>query len=111
MDSSWAKVVKSHGRNRYTLIVRDDFQRYTWVYLMRHKSDDAETFKQLFSDTRPSQVVTVGFDGSGEFCGGKFGDLCRSRLFQQEFPTADSPQSHGGAERALGLIETAATAG
>ena len=29
LDLSWAKVVKSHGRNRYTLIVRDDFQRYT----------------------------------------------------------------------------------
>ena len=63
VDLSGPKAVKSGGRNRYTLIGRDDFSRYTWVYFMRHKSDAAETFKQFVSDTRadgvPSQVVTV----------------------------------------------------
>ena len=115
VDLSGSKVVKSHGGKRYTLIVRDDFPRYTWVYFMRHKSDAAETFKQFLSDTRaggvPSQVVTVRSDGGGEFCGGKFADLCRSRCIKQEFTTADSPQFNGVPERALGLIETAAMAG
>ena len=114
MDLSGPKVVESDGEKRYTLIVRDDFSRYTWVYFMRHQSDAAETFKQFLSDTRadgvPSQVVTVRSDG-GEFCGGKFGDLYRSRCIKQEFTTADSPQLNGVAERALGLIETAAMAG
>ena len=69
---------------------------YVGVF-MGHKSDAAETIKQFLSDTRadggPSQVVTVRSDGGGEFCGGKFGDLCRSRCIKQEFTTADSPQS------------------
>ena len=82
-------MVESDGGKRYTLIVRDDFSRYTWVCFMRHKSDDAETFKQFLSDTRaggvPSQVVTVRSDGGREFCGGRFGDLCRSRCIKQEF--------------------------
>ena len=82
---------------------------------MRHKSDAAETFKQFLSETRangvPSQVVTVRSEGGGECCGGKFGDPCRSRCIKQEFTTADSPQFNGVAERALGLIETAAMAG
>ena len=82
---------------------------------MRHKSDAAETFEQFFSDTRaddvPSQVMTVRSDGSGEFCGGKFGDICRSRCIKQEFTMADSLQFNGVAERALGLIETATMAG
>ena len=56
-------------------------------------------------------MVTVRSDGGGEFCGGKFGDLCRSRCIKQEFTTGDSPQINGVAERALGLIETAAMAG
>ena len=56
-------------------------------------------------------MVTVRSDGGGEFCGGKFGDLCRSRCNKQEFTTADSPQFNGVAERALDLIETAAMAG
>ena len=47
----------------------------------------------------------------GKFCGGTFGDLCRSRCIKQEFTTADSPQFNGVAERALGLIETTAMAG
>ena len=115
VDVSGPNVVKSHEEMRCTLTVRDDLSRYTWVYFMRHKSDAAETFKQFLSDTRafgvPSQVVTVRFDGGGEFCWGKFGDLCRSRCIKQKLTTADSPQSNGVAERALGLIETAAMAG
>ena len=115
MDLSGPKVVKSDGGKRYTFIVRDDFSRYTWVYFMHHKSDAAETFRQFLSDTRadgvPSQLVTVRSDGGGEFCGGEFGDLCRLRCIKQEFTTADSPQYNGVAERALGLIETAAMAG
>ena len=82
---------------------------------MRHKSGTAETFKQFLSDTRadgvPSQVVTVRSDGGGKFCGGEFGDLCRSRCIKQVFPTADSPKINGVAEHALGLVETAAMAG
>ena len=115
VDLSGLKLVKSHGGKRYTLIVRDDFSRYTWVYFMHHKSDAAETLKQFLSDARadgvPSQVVTVRSDGGGEFCGGKFGNLSRSRCIKQEFTTADGPQFNGVAERALGLIETAAKAG
>ena len=82
---------------------------------MRHKSNAAGTFRQFLSDTHadgvPSQVVTVQFDGGGEFCGEKFNDLCRSRCIKQQFTTADSPQSNGVAERALGVIKTAAMAG
>ena len=115
VDLSVPKVVKSHGGKRYTLIMSDDFSRYTWVYIMRHKSDAAETFNQFLSDTRadgvPSQVVTVRSEGGGEFCGGQFGALCRSRCIKQEFTTADSPQLNEVAERLLGLIETATMAG
>ena len=66
----------------------------------------------VLADTRadgvPSKVVIVRPDGGGEFRGGKFGDLCRSRGIKQEFTTADSPQFNGVAGRALDLIETAA---
>ena len=45
MDLLDPNVVDSLGRKRYTLIVRDDCSRYTWVYGLRHKSDASEMFE------------------------------------------------------------------
>ena len=71
--------------------------------------------EQFLADSRadgfPSTAVIVRSDGDGEFHGGKFGDLCRSRGIKQKLRTADSPQFNGVAESALGLVETAAKAG
>ena len=82
---------------------------------MRHKPDATEVLEQFLADTRadgaPSGVAIVGCDGGGEFRREKLGDLCRSGGIKQEFTTADSPQFNGVAERALGLIDTAAMAG
>ena len=115
VDLSGAKVVQSLGRKRYNLIVRDDFSRYTRVYFMLHMSDGAEMFDKFIADTRtdgvPSKVVIVRSDGGGEFRGGELGDLCRSRGIKREFTTADNRRFNRVAERALGLIETAAMAG
>ena len=115
MDLSEPKVVESQGRKRPTLIVHEDFSPYTRVYFMRHKSDAAEMFEQLLADTHADgghlRVVIVRSDGSGEFRGGTFGDLCRTRCLTQAFTTVNSSQFNGVAERALGLIETAAIAG
>ena len=62
---------------------------------MYHKSDAAEMFEQFLADARagdvPSKVVVVNSDGGGEFCGGKVGDLCRSRGIKQEFTTTENP--------------------
>ena len=106
---------ESLGKKRYTLVVCDEFLRYMWVYFMRHKSDATELFQQFLANSRtdgvPSTVVIIRSDGGGEFGGGKFGDLCRSRGIKQEFTTADSPQFNGVAECALGFLETAAMAG
>ena len=115
MDLSGSKAVESHGGKRYTLIVRDDFPRYTWVHYLRPKSDAAEMFKQFLAGTRAEGVLSQGVivrpDGGGEFRGGELGDLCRSRCIKQEFTTADRPQFNGVVKRALGLIKTAAMPG
>ena len=115
VDLSGPKAVESLGQKRYTLIVRDDFSRYTWVCFMRHMSDTAEMFEQFLAGTRadgvPPKVVVVRSDGDGESRGGECGDLCRSRGIKREFTAADSRQLNGVAERPLGLIETAAVAG
>ena len=57
VDLSEPKVVESRVRNRYSFIVREDVSRYTWVYVMRHKSDTPEMFKQFLMDTHAFGVL------------------------------------------------------
>ena len=102
-------------KSTLSLTVRNDSSRCTWVSFTRHKSDATDCFEQFVPDTRAdgilSEAVMVRPDGGREFCGEKFGDLCRSTGIRQESTTADSPQFNGVAEFTLGLIWTAQMAG
>ena len=114
VNLSGPTAVKSIGGKRYTLIVRDDCTRFNRVYFLRHKSDAASAFESFLAEVRadgiPSTVMAVRSDNGREFFGGAFGELCRKRCIKQEFTPADSPKYNGVAERALGLINDAATA-
>lgn len=82
---------------------------------MRHKLDETEWFEQLFMDLRARGVRSMAIarrpDGGGEFHGGNFGNLCRSRGIKQESTAADRPKISRVAPRALGLIEMAVMTG
>ena len=41
--------VKAHGKNRYFLTFTDDLSRYGYIYLMKHKSEIFEKFKEFQS--------------------------------------------------------------
>ena len=95
--------MKSAGGKKYPMIIRDDYSRYTWMYVIPDKCDAADGFARFLSDVRvegvPSEVVVVRLDDGGEFSEGKFGKLCRDRNIEQEFTTADSPEYNSVAER------------
>ena len=82
---------------------------------MHHKSDDTELLERFLAYARAycatTKMVILRSVGGGEFPREKCRDLHKSRGIKQEFTTADSPQFNGVAERALGLIETAAMTG
>ena len=42
--------VKAHGRYRYFLTFTDDLSRYGYIYLMKHKSETFEQFKEFQSE-------------------------------------------------------------
>ena len=69
VDLRGPEVVESHV---YSHCARR-ISRFTWVNIVRHKSDAVEMFEQFVADTRadgvPSQMVTIRSDGGGEFCG------------------------------------------
>ena len=114
VDLSGKMTVSSIGGKWYTLIVRDDCTRFTRVYFLRQKSDAASAFESFLAEVRadgiPSEVVIVRSDNGGEFFGGDFGKLCRTRGIKQEFTPADTPKYNGVAERALALMIDAALA-
>ena len=66
---------------KYVIIVKNDYARYSWVYFLEHKSDDAEAFRKCLGDVRadgvPSKLEIVRSDNRGEFFGGDFEDVCR----------------------------------
>ena len=81
MGFSGSKAVESPGRQRHTPIVRDKSLRYTWVHVLRYKSDAVDLFYRFLAsspaDDIPSKVIFARSDGGGEFHGGTFRDLCR----------------------------------
>ena len=64
-------AVRSIGGKRYTLIVRDDFTRFTRVYFSRHKTDAASAFESFLAEVQadgtPSAVMAVRSDNGREF--------------------------------------------
>ena len=93
------------GGFHYTMIIRDDLTRYTWVYFLKQKSEAAETFEQFLSDVRDlGEVETVRSDDGGEFTSKAFVQVCSRHRIKRELTTADSAAYNGVAERALGHI-------
>ena len=42
--------VKAHGKYHYFLNFRDDLSRYGYIYLMKHKSETFDKFKEFQSE-------------------------------------------------------------
>ncbi|CAB1111781.1 unnamed protein product [Ectocarpus sp. CCAP 1310/34] len=104
---------RSIGGNWYTLIIRDDFSRWTRVFFLKHKSDAAVGFEKFLADYRtkgvPCEVYIARTDGGGEFQG-QFVEVCRIHGIKQEFTPPHTPKYNFLAKRALGLITDAALA-
>lgn len=47
------------GGTRYVMIVRDDFVRYSWVYLTVRRSDATTTVKNFFGATRTDGLPRI----------------------------------------------------
>ena len=44
----------ARGKHRYFLIFTDDLSRYEYIYLMKHKSETFEKFKEFQSEVKKS---------------------------------------------------------
>ena len=103
VDLSGPKPIQSVGGAFYTMLIKDDFSRFGWTYLMKQKSHAGATFDRFLNgirdSTKPSVVECVRSDGWSEFSGGTVRELCEERGIRKEFTTPDPPQWNGVVER------------
>ncbi|GJV78765.1 retrovirus-related pol polyprotein from transposon TNT 1-94 [Tanacetum coccineum] len=103
MDLFGPSAVRSYKRNRYTLVIVDDYSRYTWTRFLKDKTEAFDQFK-IFSRKIQNQlgcsIVSIRTDHGREFDNEvQFGEFCNANGITHNFSAPRTPQSNGVVER------------
>ncbi|CAI7781464.1 unnamed protein product [Closterium sp. NIES-53] len=113
MDVWGPTRVSGQGRERYFLLVVDDYTRYTTVFPLRSKGQVVDVLipwiravrlqlrERLYADL---PVLRVHSDRGGEFSSDLLRDFFRGEGILQSFTLPNSPQQNGIAGRHIGLV-------
>jgi hypothetical protein len=66
----WGPTCESVGRNKYYVSFIDDFSKFTWIYLLKHKSDVFQKFKEfqtLVEWLFDKKILAIQTDWGGEY--------------------------------------------
>jgi hypothetical protein len=99
--------IPTMGGNIYALIITDEFSRYSWVILLKNKSDAANEIMKLMQLLRNKYGRTVGAfhsDYGGEFTSNVLKDYFTKHGIEATFTTAHTPEHNGLAENTNGVI-------
>ncbi|CAI7764353.1 unnamed protein product [Closterium sp. NIES-53] len=113
MDVWGPARVSGKGRERYFLLVVDDYTRYTTVFPLRSKREIVDVLipwiravrlqlRGRFHQDLP--VLRMHSDRGGEFSSDLLRGFCLGEGILQSFSLPDSPQQNGIAERRIGLV-------
>ncbi|CAI7889156.1 unnamed protein product, partial [Closterium sp. NIES-54] len=113
MDVLGPARVSGQGRERYFLLVVDDYTRCTTVFPLRSKGEVSAVLipwirtvriqlRARFGQDLP--VLRLHSDRGGEFSSDLLQDFCRGEGITQSFMLSDSPQQNGIAEHRIGLV-------
>ncbi|GKB22179.1 retrovirus-related pol polyprotein from transposon TNT 1-94 [Tanacetum coccineum] len=96
MDLFGPSIVRSYGGNLYTLVIVDDYSRYTWTRFLKTKIKAFEQF-EIFSKKMQNQVgcsiVSIWMDDGREFDNEvQFGEFCTANGITHNFSTRRTPQ-------------------
>ncbi|GJY23046.1 retrovirus-related pol polyprotein from transposon TNT 1-94, partial [Tanacetum coccineum] len=103
MDLFGPSAVRSYGGNRYTLVIVDDYSRYTWTRFLKDKTEAFDQFK-IFSRKIQNQlgcsIVSIRTDHGREFDNEvQFGEFCNANGITHNFSAPRTPQSNGVVKR------------
>ena len=93
---------KSLGGKRYIMVVVGDFTRYTWVILLRSKSDAPKHIEALctrLQNEKSLKIDQIRSDHGKEFENPYMESFYTRSSISQEFSTPITPQQNGVVER------------
>ncbi|CAI7760625.1 unnamed protein product, partial [Closterium sp. NIES-54] len=113
MDVWGPARVSGQSRERYFLLVVDDYTRYTTVFPLRSKGQVVDVLiplirtvhlqlRERFCQDLP--VLRLHSDRGGEFSSNLLREFCRGEGILLSITLPDSPQQHGIAEHRIGLV-------
>ncbi|CAI7902099.1 unnamed protein product [Closterium sp. NIES-54] len=113
MDVWGPARVSGQSRERYFLLVVDDYTQYTTVFPLRSKGEVSDglipwictvrlQLRERFGQDLP--VLRLHSERGGEFSSDLLRDFCHGEGILQSFTLPDSPQPNGIAERRIGLV-------
>lgn len=101
------------GGYRYYVTFIDDKSRYTFVYLIRAKSEVFAKFKEfevLIRNKYQKTIKILRSDNGGEYLSAEFDNFLKSKGIEKQLSVAYTPQQNGVAERMnRTLVESART--
>ncbi|GKA36977.1 retrovirus-related pol polyprotein from transposon TNT 1-94 [Tanacetum coccineum] len=96
MDLFSPSTVQSYRGNRYTLVIVDDYSRYTWTRFLKDKTEAFDQF-EIFSKKIQNQLgCSIGTEFDNEV---QFGEFCNANGITHNFSAPRTPQSNGMVER------------
>jgi histone deacetylase 1/2 len=96
----WGPAPESVGRNKYYVSFIDDHSKYTWIYLLRHKSDVFRffhDFKNLVEHKFDRKIISVQSDWGGEY--EKLNSFFQCLGISHRVSCPHAHQQNGAAER------------
>jgi hypothetical protein len=103
MDLFGPSAIHSYGGNLYTLVIIDDYLRYTWTKFLKSKNEAFDKFEILSKKIQNqvgSNIVSIRTDHGREFDNEfQFGNFCDINGITHNFSAPRTPQSNGVVER------------
>ncbi|GJV98073.1 retrovirus-related pol polyprotein from transposon TNT 1-94 [Tanacetum coccineum] len=103
MDLFGPSAVQSYGGNLYTLVIVDDYSRYTWTRFLKNKTeafDQFEIFSKKIQNQLGCTIVSIRTNHGREFDNEvQFGEFCNANGITHNFSAPRTPQSNGVVER------------
>ena len=94
--------IKARGEYRYFLTFTDDLSRYGYIYLMKHKSETFEKFKEFQSEVenhRDKKIRFLRFDHGDKYLSYEFGLQLKQCEIVSILMPPGTPQHNGVSER------------